>query len=148
MLVNDLFLQLGSKKKRKRVGRGIGSGIGKTSGRGHKGAGSRSGHSSRMAFEGGQTAVFRRVAKRGQSKPPGASEFKVIDISALGSAFENGDLVDSASLFDKSLISQKHCPYKILANGTISIALKLRVSSISRAAAVMICEQGGSVDCV
>ena len=146
MLVNDVCQLLTAKKKRKRVGRGIGSGIGKTSGRGHKGAGSRSGNSSRMAFEGGQTAIFRRVAKRGQSKPPSALDLKIIDVSQLASAFTSGDLVDSVALVAKSLISRKDCAYKILANGTINISLRLLVSSISRTAAVMIREQGGTVD--
>ena len=145
MLVNDVCQQLTKKKKRKRVGRGIGSGIGKTSGRGHKGAGSRSGNSSRIAFEGGQTAIFRRVAKRGQSKPNGAYKPEIVYISALALAFQSGELVDSQALFDRGLIKNKQSAYKILANGTIDIILNLKVTSISRAGVVMICKMGGTV---
>ena len=146
MFVNDICGQIVAKKKRKRVGRGIGSGCGKTSGRGHKGAGSRSGHSSRLAFEGGQTAIFRRVAKRGQSKPLGATDFKPLSLSLLSRIFLSGDLVDSSSLLAMSLISRADESYKILASGGISIPLRLRVTAISRPAAKMVTACGGTVE--
>lgn len=148
MFVNDVCSQISSEKKRKRVGRGIGSGCGKTSGRGHKGAGSRSGNSSRMAFEGGQTTIFRRVAKRGQSNPTGSSKTKIISVSLISRTFQSGDFVNSSSLFSESLISRKDQSYKILATGGISIPLMLRVLAISRPAAEMVRACGGSVEFV
>ncbi len=146
MRMDEVFGQLGHRKSRKRVGRGIGSGHGKTSGRGHKGAGSRSGNSRRLAFEGGQTAIFRRVAKRGQSQPPGALHFQVLDVATLARLFQHGDYVDSAALVEKSLIAHGEQPYKVLANGTLDIALKLKVRAISRAACRLIVANGGTVD--
>ena len=149
MLVNDVCLQISAEKKRKRVGRGIGSGCGKTSGRGHKGAGSRSGNSSRMAFEGGQSAIFRRVAKRGQSNPPNSSnKTKILSVSLLSRTFQSRDLVDSSSLFSESLISRTDQSYKILATGGIGIPLILRVFAISRPAAELVRACGGSVEFV
>ena len=148
MLLNDVCCKISTGKKRRRVGRGIGSGCGKTSGRGHKGAGSRSGNSARLAFEGGQTAIFRRVAKRGQPKPHGRSEAKVVSVSLLSTAFESGELVDSSSLFSKSLISRADGLYKILATGNIDIPLNLRVLAISRAAASLVRACGGTVEIV
>lgn len=146
MLVNDVCCQVSKVKKRKRVGRGIGSGCGKTSGRGHKGAGSRSGNSYRLAFEGGQTAIFRRVAKRGQPKPPTSSETKIISVSLLSRTFRSGDLVNSFSLLQNSLISRVDESYKILAGGSISIPLILSVSAISRPAAELIRACGGTIE--
>ena len=146
MYLHDVCKQNGNNKRRKRVGRGIGSGCGKTSGRGHKGAGSRSGHSSRLAFEGGQTAIFRRVAKRGQSKQPFSSDPVILNISILARHFLDGDTVDSAALFRKAIISRKDQPYKILATGAISIALNLSVCAASRSAAELVRASGGKVE--
>jgi large subunit ribosomal protein L15 len=143
--VHSVCGKTGLRKQRKRVGRGIGSGCGKTSGRGHKGAGSRSGHSSRLAFEGGQTAIFRRVAKRGQSSPS-TKDTQLLDIAVLARVFESGATVDSNSLFDKSLITRRTQQYKILANGKISIPLNLRVRAISRSAAQLVLASGGKVE--
>lgn len=148
MFLNDICDKIDAKKTRKRIGRGIGSGCGKTSGRGHKGAGSRSGHSSRLAFEGGQTAIFRRMAKRGQSKPPGVRETKSLSLSLLSRKFSSGDLVDSLSLVAMSLISRADESYKILASGGIGIPLRLRVAAISRSAAEMVRACGGTVEFV
>ena len=146
MYLHDVCKQVYVRKSRKRVGRGIGSGCGKTSGRGHKGAGSRSGHSSRLAFEGGQTAIFRRVAKRGQSKPHYSVEVKTVDVSVLARGFQKGDMVDSVALFENAMISRIDQSYKILGSGLVSIQLHLRVRAISRAAANLITSVGGTVE--
>lgn len=146
MQVHDVCGIAENRRSRKRVGRGIGSGCGKTSGRGHKGAGSRSGHSSRLAFEGGQTAIFRRVAKRGQSASPAADVQRILDIAIVSRLFQAGDCVDSAALFERSLLTRKNQSYKILANGPISIALNLRVHSISRSASELVVASGGTVE--
>lgn len=146
MLVHDVCKSHANNKNRKRVGRGIGSGCGKTSGRGHKGAGSRSGHSSRLAFEGGQTAIFRRVAKRGQGKPPASFARRIISISSLECLFEDGDYIDSNALFTRSLLARERQHYKILATGSLSKKLNLRVRAISRSAAELVQACGGMVE--
>ena len=145
MLLNDICKLSNIRKQRKRVGRGIGSGNGKTSGRGHKGAGSRSGNSGRLAFEGGQTPVFRRVAKKGHGGHSQASKAKIISLSLLSSAFKNGDLVDSGSLHEKGIISRLNGKFKILATGILSISLTLKTLCISRAALQIVRDNGGSV---
>jgi large subunit ribosomal protein L15 len=93
--------ELGSGPKmpnRKRVGRGIGSGHGKTSGRGHKGAGSRSGHKNRITFEGGQMPLVRRIAKRGFNNRAFATEWETCDVAALEKTFGPGETVTVAEL--------------------------------------------------
>lgn len=148
MLVNDICERANVRQNRKRVGRGIGSGCGKTCGRGHKGAGSRSGNSSRLAFEGGQTAIFRRVAKRGQSRRNGYIYAKVISLSQLSQVFKSGEVIDSSALLAKSFISRLDQPYKILGACDHPIPLNLRVSSISRGAVQVVKTSGGSVELV
>lgn len=101
MDLNEIFVVGSRKVCRKRVGRGIGSGHGKTCGRGHKGAGSRSGTKLRVAFEGGQTPVFRRVAKRGQgcsSKPVSLVQFSDIVLKFGSNAFVDAESIVSAGI--------------------------------------------------
>ncbi len=147
MYFHDICQPVVGRKNRKRVGRGIGSGCGKTSGRGHKGAGSRSGNSRRLAFEGGQTAIFRRVAKRGQSKSRSSLDTQVLDVAVLARHFVDVGTasIDSAALLDKSLIPRIDHPYKILATGDLTIKLNLRVRAISRAARSLVEKCGGTV---
>ena len=146
MLVQDVCQLTQNRRDRKRVGRGIGTGHGKTSGRGHKGAGSRSGHRTRLAFEGGQTAIFRRVAKRGQSKSIGSANWQILHVSDLLRTFVEGDFIDSVALVGKSLIPRVTHPYKILADSAVDRVLNLRVHAISRVAAQQIKAAGGKVD--
>ena len=126
MLLNDICKLTHFRKQRKRVGRGIGSGNGKTSGRGHKGAGSRSGNSGRLTFEGGQTPVFRRVAKKGHGGHSEASKAKIVSLSVLNAAFKSGDVVDNFSLHEKGIIRRLNGKFKILATGILSISLTIK----------------------
>ncbi len=148
MMMHEVYEGADKRARRKRVGRGIGSGHGKTCGRGHKGAGSRSGHKTRLAFEGGQTSIFRRIAKRGFSAGRFARNDLPINLDQLSSAFNDGDTVDRNSLLAKGLLSGKSTTYKILAAGGVGKRLHLRVSGISQAAARLVIEAGGAVEIV
>ena len=92
---------------RKRIGRGIGSGHGKTSGRGHKGAGSRSGHKRRITFEGGQMPLVRRIAKRGFNNRAFATEWEVCDVAELEKAFNSGETVTAAELRSRGVLQRR-----------------------------------------
>jgi len=94
-------------RARKRVGRGIGSGHGKTSGRGHKGAGSRSGYKSRITFEGGQMPLVRRIAKRGFNNRAFAVEWEVCDVADLEKAFQAGETVTVAELRSRGVLPRR-----------------------------------------
>ena len=97
MMIHDITNKAGKYKARKRVGRGHGSGTGKTSGRGHKGAGSRAGHSHRPGFEGGQTPWARRFPKRGFTNAPFRTEYHVVNVGQLEARFNDGDEVTAGS---------------------------------------------------
>lgn len=94
-------------RPRKRIGRGVGSGHGKTSGRGHKGAGSRSGYKSRLTFEGGQMPLVRRIAKRGFNNRAFATEWEVCDVAALETAFQAGETVTAAELRSRGVLPRR-----------------------------------------
>ncbi len=132
-----------ARKQRKRLGRGQGSGHGKTAGRGHKGANSRSGRGVRMGFEGGQMPLQRRLPKRGFTN----IFKKVYAIVSLGDLdrFEAGSTVDRAALVKAGLIKKSSTLVKVLANGEITRALSVDVDKISRAAREKIEAAGGTV---
>src|SRR3954462_11615626 len=140
----------GSRKDRKRVGRGEGSGFGKTAGRGHKGAGSRSGSKSRPAFEGGQMPIHMRMRKlRGphMKKSMPFEPFRThtqVNLQDLERRFEAGDEVTLDALKAKGLGSRKDVPVKILAKGTLSKKLTVHAHKFSAAAREAIEKAGGS----
>ena len=134
----------GSKKKEKRVGRGPGSGHGKTSCRGHKGQRSRTGGGVSPWFEGGQMPILRRLPKRG-FKNPFKVEYAVVNVGELAKRFEAGAVVDPEALRVKGLL-KKNLPVKILGDGEISVALTLKVHAVSRSAREKIEKAGGSVE--
>ena len=140
MKLNDLSPAPGSKKKRKRVGRGPGSGLGKTAGRGHKGQKSRSGYSARPGFEGGQMPLIRRVPKRG-FKNPNRVEYAVVNISRLA-GIEEGE-VSPDLLLELGLV-KKGLPIKVLGDGEIDRALKVSAHKFSESAKSKIEGAGGS----
>ena len=123
----------GSKRVEKRVGRGIGSGHGKTSCRGQKGQGSRSGGRVPPWFEGGQMPILRRLPKRG-FKNPFKVEYVVINVGELGKHFESGEVVDLEALYKKGILKGKRQLVKILGDGDISIPLTIKVHAISKSA--------------
>ncbi len=130
---STLKFPAGAQKNRKRVGRGPGSGTGKTSGRGHKGQKSRSGYTHRRGFEGGQMPLNRRLPKRGfthESRFP----FAVINLDSLEAAFDSGVEVTTDSLVQAKLVKTRSGGVKVLGRGEITKALKLRVNAVSASA--------------
>lgn len=132
-----------ARKQRKRLGRGQGTGHGKTAGRGHKGANSRSGRGVRMGFEGGQMPLQRRLPKRGFTN----IFKKVYAIVSLGDLdrFEAGSTVDRAALVKAGLIKKNSTLVKVLANGEVTRSLSVAVDKISGAAREKIEAAGGTV---
>ena len=146
MKINDLSPSKGSRKNRKRVGRGAGSGHGKTSCRGSKGQKSRSGGSISPWFEGGQMPIQRRLPKRGFT-----NIFKKrIAIVNLGDLkrFEKDSVVDEVALVKAGLVKGKRDGIKILGNGDLDSALTVRVNHISRSAKIKIEQCGGTVEVI
>ena len=144
MDLNVIFNNCGAKPTRKRVGRGIGSGHGKTCGRGHKGAGSRSGTKLRAAFEGGQTPMFRRVAKRGQS---GASTaVSLVRLSEIGLKFDPNTLIDKNLLVSAGMATRR-AVVKVV-GGQLADLARFRFSgcSFTRSALAAVLSAGGSIE--
>ena len=142
----------GSRKARKRVGRGEGSGTGKTSGRGQKGAGSRAGAKDRTRFEGGQMPIHMRMRKlRGphmkKSMPfePFRTHTQPVNLGDLEARFEAGDEVTPETMAAKGLATRKNIDVKVLAKGTISKKLTIRAHKFSAAAREAIEAAGGTV---
>ncbi len=148
MMIHDITEKTGKYKVRKRIGRGRGSGTGKTSGRGHKGAASRSGYSRRPAFEGGQMPYFRRIPKRGFSNAAFRTEYHIVNVAALQDRFEAGATVDAVALVDAGLIRNTKLPVKVLAHGDITIKLNVTADKFSGSATTKIEAAGGSVTVV
>ena len=134
----------GSRRPRKRVGRGIGSGSGKTSGRGQKGAGARSGFKRRTWFEGGQMSLARRLPKRGFTNLFRTSH-EVVNVGEL-SRFEANAVIDGAALAEAGLIPRGRRTVKLLGEGEISTPLVVRVAAASASAARKIEAAGGRVE--
>lgn len=146
MQINDLFPAPGSRKDRKRVGRGHGSGHGGTSGRGDKGQNSRSGGGKGPGFEGGQNPLAMRLPKLPGFKNRNRVEYAVVNVSRLDSLYAVGDVVDIDSLFAKRVIKSKTVPVKVLGDGEITKALSVKVDKISDAAKTKIEAAGGTVE--
>jgi large subunit ribosomal protein L15 len=143
MKLNDLSPLKGSKKKKKRVGRGHGSGHGKTSCRGHKGQKARSGGSVAPGFEGGQMPLQRRLPKRGFTNIF-KKEYSLINIRDLN-RFEPNSELDSDAFQNVGLIKQSNVKIKLLANGEISIPLVIKVNKVSKSAREKVESAGGKV---
>ena len=142
LTLSNLSPQKGSTKNKKRVGRGPGSGHGKTAGRGHKGFKARSGSGIKPGFEGGQMPLYRRLPKRGFTNIF-AKEYTIVSLDQL-SKFEAGTIVTNEILEKAGMIS-KGSPVKILANGIISKAITVQVEKISTQAKQYIESAGGKV---
>ena len=146
MIINDVHRGIKKRKNRERVGRGPGSGHGKTAGRGEKGHSSRSGFSFRLGFEGGQMPMMRRLAKRGFSNNFFSTKFAIVNVATLNEAFENGAVVDAAALKAKGLVKGRHDRIKILGNGDLSKKLTVKVHEFSASAASKITAAGGTIE--
>jgi len=145
MMIHEITEKTGKYKARKRIGRGHGSGSGKTSGRGHKGAASRSGYSRRPAFEGGQMQYFRRIPKRGFTNADFKTIYHIVNLATIANRFEKGATVDATSLVEAGLIRNFKNPVKILGNGDLSIAVNVTADKFSASAVKKIEAAGGSV---
>ncbi|MGB2693244.1 MAG: 50S ribosomal protein L15 [Thermodesulfobacteriota bacterium] len=144
MMLNKLSPQPGSKKERKRVGRGSGS-TGKTSGKGHKGQNSRTGGGVSPWFEGGQTPLKMRTPKRGFTSRNKLT-FDLVQVEDLGK-FSEGDTVTPVELIEAGLASGKK-PIKILGNGDMPFALNVRADAFSKGAILKIEEKGGKAEAI
>jgi large subunit ribosomal protein L15 len=148
MMIHEITEKAGKYKTRKRIGRGHGSGSGKTSGRGHKGAKSRSGYSRRPAFEGGQMQYFRRIPKRGFTNADFKTVYHIVNLATIANRFEKDATVDATSLVEAGLIRNFKNPVKILGNGDLSIAVNVTADKFSASAIKKIEAAGGSVTVV
>lgn len=146
MKLHELSPVAGSTKESKRIGRGHGSGQGKTSGKGHKGQKARAGRGMRPGFEGGQMPLQRRIPKRGFNNIF-AKEIVAINVSALDK-FEDGAVVDAAALIEKKIIKNAYDGVKILGNGNITKKLQVKVSAYSESAKQKIEAAGGKAEVV
>jgi large subunit ribosomal protein L15 len=129
--------------ERKRVGRGLGSGLGKTSGRGHKGWGARSGTSRRPGYEGGQMPIYRRVPKRGFTNARFRVDYTVVNVETLN-AFDDGAVVELSAILAHGLASQTAPLLKILGDGELKKKLTVRAQKFSASAKAKIEAAGGS----
>ena len=131
-------------KKEKRLGRGVGSGHGKTAGKGTKGQKARAGGGVRLGFEGGQMPLFRRIARRGFSNYPFKKEFQVINVSDLN-RFADGETVTPDSLRANGLAKKRGVPVKILGSGELTRKVVIKDATVSATAREKITKMGGQV---
>jgi len=141
--LSNLHPAPGSRKPRKRLGRGIGSGTGKTSGRGHKGRGARSGGNTPPGYEGGQMPLQRRLPKFGFTNPS-RKTYEIVKLSQLD-RFAAGSVIDAAALATAGLVRSGR-PVKLLANGTVTKKVTVKVDKASEAACKAVAAAGGSVE--
>ncbi len=147
MLNYEITSIAGKHKSRRRVGRGGGSGHGKTCGRGHKGAGSRAGSRAVSLFEGGQMPLFRRLPKRGFSNYKFAMRYEIVNISQL-ERFEDGALVGTEQLSSAGLIDSLKSKVKILGKGELTKRLEVTANKFSKSAEQKIVASGGTAKVV
>ncbi len=143
MELHTLKPPAGSKKARKRVGRGAGSGLGETSGRGHKGQGARSGFRRKIGFEGGQMPLHRRLPKRGFTNIF-KQEFQVVNVADLARC-ASSDITPDV-LHAAGLVKHSHLPVKILGNGTVDKAYTVKATAFSKSAIEKITAAGGKTE--
>lgn len=146
MQLHELKPAAGSRKDRKRKGRGVATGNGKTAGRGHKGQNARSGGGVRPGFEGGQMPIFRRLPKRG-FKNPNRTEYAVVNLETLN-RFEDGTEVTAALLVETGVVKNERDGVKILGNGTLERKLTVKADKFSASAKDAIEAAGGSTEVV
>ena len=146
MDLSNLKPPKGANRNRKRVGRGPGSGLGKTAGRGSKGAQSRAGYKRKRGFEGGQMPLHRRLPKRGFFNPFRV-EYAVVNLDDLAARFAAGAVVTPEVLRAERLVTTKQ-PIKVLARGEIAVALTVKAHKFSGKAAEKIAAAGGSAETI
>ena len=135
-----------SRFSQKRLGRGIGSGVGKTSGKGHKGQNARSGGGVRVGFEGGQMPLIRKLPRRGFTNAPFRKEYSIINVSDLNK-FDDNTVVDAKVLLENGIISKvENYGVKVLGNGELTKKLTIRASKFSESAKKKIIKANGTVE--
>ena len=146
MYIHDLKNAEGARTSKKRLGRGIGSGIGKTSGKGHKGQNARSGGGVRPGFEGGQMPLYRRLPIKGFTNAKFKKVYSIVNVSSLN-IFEANTEVDAVKLLEAGILSKiEKDGVKILGNGELTVALKVIANKFTNQAKEKITAQGGSVE--
>ena len=147
MKLHELEKNIGAKHSKKRVGRGSGSGLGKTSGRGQKGQKARSGGSINPVFEGGQLPLYRRLPKRGFSNYPFKKEYAVINLSDLN-VFENGTVVTPALFKERGIVKKQLSGIKVLGEGQLEKKLTVQAHKFSKSAIDKINESGSKAEVI
>lgn len=147
MKLNELRPNPGSVKTRKRVGRGAGSGLGKTSGKGHKGQNARSGGGVRVGFEGGQLPLFRRLSKRGFNNYNFRTVYATVNVSDLD-RFEEGTTVTPELLIETGLVKKELDGIKVLGNGELTKKLTVKANKFSDVAKTKIEKIGGKTEVI
>ena len=147
MKLHELSPAAGSTKARRRIGRGHGSGWGKTSGKGHKGQKARAGRGMRVGFEGGQMPLQRRLPKRGFNNIFG-TEMAIVNVAALDKAYEAGETVTIDSLIEKGLVKKALDGIKVLGHGELSKALTVQANAFSESAKQKIEAAGGKTEVI
>ena len=142
--LSDLRPPKGSRHRKVRVGRGIGSKLPKTAGAGNKGQKSRKGFSRRPGFEGGQMPLHRRIPKRGAHNPF-RKEYVVVNVNMLN-GFAAGDVVNPESLYERGMVRKQNMPVKVLGDGELKFALTVRAHAFSKSAEEKITRAGGSLE--
>ncbi|WP_397536563.1 50S ribosomal protein L15 [Rummeliibacillus pycnus] len=146
MKLHELEPATGSRKERNRVGRGIATGNGKTSGRGHKGQNSRSGGGVRPGFEGGQNPLFRRLPKRGFTNI-NRKEYAIVNLDVLN-RFEEGTEVTPALLVETGVVGKEKAGIKVLGNGSLDKKLSVKAHKFSASAKAAIENAGGNIEVI
>ena len=147
MKLHELSPAEGSKKSVKRIGRGHGSGWGKTAGKGHKGQKARAGHGMRPGFEGGQMPLQRRLPKRGFNNIF-AKDIVTVNVGTLEKKFDNGAVVDIGALIEAGILKNSFDGVKILSNGTLTKSLTVKANAFSKSAKEKIEAAGGKAEVV
>ena len=147
MKLHELSPAAGSKKEARRIGRGHGSGWGKTAGKGHKGQKARAGHGMRPGFEGGQMPLQRRIPKRGFNNIF-AKDIVAVNVGTLEKKFENGAVVDIDALVKAGVLKNSFDGVKILSNGTLTKSLTVKATAFSKSAKEKIEAAGGKAEVI
>ena len=148
MLNDEITTIAGRYKKHKRLGRGKGSGHGKTCGRGHKGCGSRPGLSTRLTYEGGQMPLFRRLPKRGFNNYNFSRRYEVVNVSQLERIFDDGAAINVQELATAGLVDSFKSKVKVLGDGELTKKLMVTAHKFSKSAEQKISDCGGTVKVV